>query len=54
VAALACLFTATRANTPGLPVIVNTWPFVSATEAAWRALQGTDGHLAALDAVEQV
>ena len=38
----------------GQPLVVNTWPFVRATETAWVALNNNAAKHAALDAVEQV
>ncbi|DBA97520.1 hypothetical protein WJX77_010669 [Trebouxia sp. C0004] len=41
-------------STYGSPVVVNTWPFVDATSAAWRSLlESADPKSAALNAVEQ-
>ena len=36
------------------PIVVNTWAFKDATEAAWAELASTDSASSALDAVEQV
>lgn len=36
------------------PIVVNTWAFKDATEAAWAVLASTDSASSALDAVEQV
>jgi N4-(beta-N-acetylglucosaminyl)-L-asparaginase len=36
------------------PIVVNTWAFKDATEAAWAVLVSTDSASSALDAVEQV
>ena len=41
-------------RTPRLPVVVNTWAFTRATEAAWGAITARDSASPALDAVEQV
>ena len=38
----------------GQPLVINTWPFVRATETAWVALNNNAAKNAALDAVEQV
>lgn len=38
----------------GQPLVINTWRFVNATEAAWEALGNRAAKHAALDAVEQV
>ncbi|RYC55912.1 hypothetical protein CHU98_g10299 [Xylaria longipes] len=42
----------TGSNSPGLPLIINTWggPFTAATDAAYLSL--LDGRTSALDAVE--
>ena len=37
-----------------LPIIVNTWPFTDATEAAWQALQNNVSTTPAIDAVVEV
>ena len=37
-----------------IPIVVNTWAFKDATEAAWAELASTDLASSALDAVEQV
>ena len=36
------------------PIVVNTWPFTEATEAAWKALNNKDAQTPALDAIVQV
>lgn len=36
------------------PVVVNTWPFTDATEAAWKALNNNDSRTPALDAIVEV
>ena len=36
------------------PLVVNTWPFTDATEAAWQALNNNASATPALDAVVQV
>ena len=36
------------------PLVVNTWPFTDATEAAWQALNNNASVTPALDAVVQV
>lgn len=37
------------------PVVINTWPFTSATAEAWKALvQGSNNRHASLEAVEAV
>ncbi len=41
-------------RTPRLPVIVNTWAFTRATEAAWDAITARGSASPALDAIEQV
>ena len=46
---LVVLAVATQAAGP-LPLVVNTWPFKVATQAAWEVLQ----HSSPLDAVEAV
>lgn len=35
-----------------LPIVINTWPFTEATDAAWSALTDLDSTTPALDAVE--
>ena len=42
-----------RTNTPVLPIVVNTWPFVNATRVAFRTL-AKQSDSSAIDAVEQV
>ena len=41
-------------RTPRLPVVVNTWAFTHATQAAWEAITARGSASPALDAVEQV
>ena len=41
-------------RTPRLPVVVNTWAFTRATEAAWDAITARGSASPALDAIEQV
>lgn len=38
----------------GGPVVINTWPFTDATEAAWQALQNMNSSTPAVDAVVEV
>jgi hypothetical protein len=37
-----------------LPLVINVWPFLHATEAAWQAMDSKDSKTPALDAVEMV
>lgn len=48
------LVTSTQTGKAGIPIVVNTWPFVIATETAWLTLRRNAGPQAALDAIEQV
>ena len=41
-------------NRHDTPIVVNTWAFTDATEAAWAALAPTNSKSSALDAVEEV
>ena len=50
---LACTGARAAAAAAG-PVVVNTWAFTEATEAAWQTLARASGPSVALDAVEQV
>ena len=36
------------------PIVVNTWAFTDATDAAWAVLASDNAKLSALDAVEEV
>ena len=36
------------------PIVVNTWAFTDATDAAWAMLASGNSKLSALDAVEEV
>ena len=44
----------TQTGKAGVPIVVNTWPFVVATETAWLTISRNAGPQAALDAIEQV
>lgn len=50
---LGTLVTARAAPSP-LPLVINTWAFTNATEAAWEVLDAGKGAHSALDAVELV
>ena len=52
---LLCLVNLALIRAQHLPVVINTWPFLDATAAAWETLsKAADNEQAVLDAVEQV
>ena len=55
VTALFCICLAGVCCSQPLPLVINTWPFVSATAEAWKTLTTANpAATAALDAVEKV
>lgn len=43
------------AHDTAIPIVINTWPFTSATDSAWEAIaQSSNTQLAAVNAVEAV
>ena len=49
-----CILCAGLSKGQLLPLVINTWPFVSATAEAWRVLTLKSSSAAVLDAVEKV